>query len=230
MQSANVWKLLRDHRLDESITVNEVQFIVQRINAHFKKDYRDSSLLDYSAFENFIIQAALAIHSRPPNDMRSRPISEMTQKIVDRFREHAQENRIDEKMFEESDPVQSAKPDELKDLNEKLKVNPDLILPEGYKKQATKRLAFEYKIHLHSFDPAYADVLEVLDEILNEKLNIRIIEPYSVTYVQAVAKPILYQTLVDSTMRERSLSSVFPRESRLLKDEGEGLGGNLSRV
>jgi hypothetical protein len=99
MRSANVWKLLRDHKLDEGITINEVQFIVQRINAHFKKEYRDSSLLDYPAFENFIIQAALAIYSRPPYDMRSRPISEMTQKIVDRFREHAQEYRIDEKIF-----------------------------------------------------------------------------------------------------------------------------------
>jgi hypothetical protein len=77
MQSANVWKLLRDHYLDEYITVNEVQFIVQKINAHLKKDYRDSSILDYEVFENFIIQVALAMFSRPPKDMRSHPISDM---------------------------------------------------------------------------------------------------------------------------------------------------------
>lgn len=124
---------------------------------------------------------------------------------------HAQKHRIDEKMFEENDHLQSAKPEELKDLNEKLKENPDYILPEGYKKQTNKKLAFEYKVHLHSFDSSYADVCEVLDQILNEQLGFHILEPYSVTTVQAVAKPILYQTLVDSTMRERSLSSVFPR-------------------
>jgi hypothetical protein len=125
----------------------------------------------------------------------------------------------------------AAKPEELRELNEKLKANPDMILPEGYKKQTTKKLCFEYKIHLHSFDEAYADVLEVLDEILNEKMGIHIVEPYSVTYVQAMAKPILYQTINDSVIRERSLSSIFPRESRLLKEaEGDGNGGNLSRV
>lgn len=47
MQSANVWKLLRDHNLDLFITVKEVQHTVQRINAHLKKEYKDSSLLDF---------------------------------------------------------------------------------------------------------------------------------------------------------------------------------------
>lgn len=37
MQTANVWKWLRDHYLDQYITVNQVQFIVQKINAHLKK-------------------------------------------------------------------------------------------------------------------------------------------------------------------------------------------------
>lgn len=50
MQSANVWKLLKDHRLDEYISVNEVQYLVQKINAHLKKDFRDSSILDYEVF------------------------------------------------------------------------------------------------------------------------------------------------------------------------------------
>jgi hypothetical protein len=52
---------------------------VQKINAHFKKEYRDSSLLDYQAFENFLIQAALTMFSRPPKDMRSRPLTDMVQ-------------------------------------------------------------------------------------------------------------------------------------------------------
>lgn len=50
MQSANVWKLLRDHNLDLFITVKEVQHTVQRINAHLKKEYKDSSLLDFEVF------------------------------------------------------------------------------------------------------------------------------------------------------------------------------------
>jgi hypothetical protein len=37
MQTANVWKLLRDNNLDLFITVKEVQHTVQKINAHLKK-------------------------------------------------------------------------------------------------------------------------------------------------------------------------------------------------
>ena len=37
MQSANVWRLLKDHGLDEYITHKEVHYIVQKTNAHMKK-------------------------------------------------------------------------------------------------------------------------------------------------------------------------------------------------
>lgn len=47
MQSANVWKLLRDHNLDYFITIKEVHHTIQKINANLKKEYKDSSLLDY---------------------------------------------------------------------------------------------------------------------------------------------------------------------------------------
>jgi hypothetical protein len=50
MQTANVWKLFRDHDLDLFITVKEVHFTVQKINAHLKKQYKDSSVLDYEVF------------------------------------------------------------------------------------------------------------------------------------------------------------------------------------
>jgi len=37
MQSANVWRLLKDHALDQYITHKEVHYIVQKINARMKK-------------------------------------------------------------------------------------------------------------------------------------------------------------------------------------------------
>lgn len=50
MQSANAWKLLRDHNLDNFITIKEVHYTIQKINALLKKEYKDSSLLDYEVF------------------------------------------------------------------------------------------------------------------------------------------------------------------------------------
>ena len=87
-------------------------------------------------------------------------------------------------------------------------------MPEGYKKQTIKRLNFDYKFHLQSLNTTYKDVYEVLDEILSDKLAFHIIEAYSVTFVQATARPILYQTQVDYAMKGRSFSSVLPKESK----------------
>lgn len=94
MQTANVWKLIRDHDLDEFITVKEVQFTVQKINSYLKKQYSDSSLLDYEAFENFLIQVALIMFSRPPKDMRSHPLTDMLGEIVAKLKEKAKINNI----------------------------------------------------------------------------------------------------------------------------------------
>lgn len=49
MQLANVWKLLKDHYLDEFITIKEVQRIVQKLNAA-NKTFKDSLLIDFDLF------------------------------------------------------------------------------------------------------------------------------------------------------------------------------------
>jgi hypothetical protein len=37
--------------------------------------------------------------SRPPKDMRAKPISDMLQEIVNKLKEHAHDNKIDERLF-----------------------------------------------------------------------------------------------------------------------------------
>lgn len=72
----------------------------------------------------------------------------MLQEIVIKLKQHAHENKIDEKLFDEIDNYQSTKNEEIKDLNEKLSENPDYILPEGFKKITVKKLVFNYEFHL----------------------------------------------------------------------------------
>lgn len=40
--------------------------------------------------------------SRPPKDMRTHPVSDMLQEIIAKLRQHAHENKIDEKLFEDN--------------------------------------------------------------------------------------------------------------------------------
>lgn len=77
MQVANVWKLFKHYRLDEFMTIREAQYLVQKVNALKKKTYGDNSLLDFVAFQDFIIQASLTMFTRPPKDLSGQSISKM---------------------------------------------------------------------------------------------------------------------------------------------------------
>lgn len=68
--------------------------------------------------------------------------------MVNKLREHAHEQRIDDKLFDENETIMSNKSMEVAELNLKLAENPDFILPEGYKKHTVKKVKFEYSFNL----------------------------------------------------------------------------------
>lgn len=72
-----IWKLLKDHSLDEFISVKEVQYLIKKINTKLDKRFDDMSCLDYEGFEQFIIQASFSMFTRPPKDLSGHPVSEM---------------------------------------------------------------------------------------------------------------------------------------------------------
>lgn len=69
--------MIKEHNLDEFITVREIQALCKKINLHLNKKMDDPTSLDYEGFEQFIVQASYTMFTRPPNDMRGHPISEM---------------------------------------------------------------------------------------------------------------------------------------------------------
>lgn len=86
LYSSSLWKLLRDHTLDEFITVKEMQYISKRINARLKKEFDDATILDYEGFEQFIIQASYVMFTRPPLDLRGHPIAQMVRETLSRLK------------------------------------------------------------------------------------------------------------------------------------------------
>ena len=63
-------------------------------------------------------------------------------------------------------------------MNEKLIENPDYILPEGYKKFTNKKLEFDYQVKVDEsigVSEDHQEIMEVLDEILFEKLGFHVI-------------------------------------------------------
>eukprot|EP00919_Chromeraceae_sp_WS-2016_P028599 GHVR01067663.1.p1 GENE.GHVR01067663.1~~GHVR01067663.1.p1 ORF type:complete len:130 (-),score=12.02 GHVR01067663.1:782-1171(-) len=129
MQTANVWKLCKDHTLNEFVSIREVQSLVYKVNNRLKNELKDSSLLDFDAFEEFIIQVSMVMFSRPPKDLRGYPISKMVEEVFFRFKLYASENKIDERLFEDMESVAYSDTEIIQNLNENLRENQDYILP-----------------------------------------------------------------------------------------------------
>ena len=108
--------------------------------------------------------------SRPPKDLRAKPVSDMFQEMINKFKEHARTNKIDEKLFDEPDNYRPDKVEEIKAINENLAENPDYILPEGYKKVTIKKFVFDYQVKVDEsigVSEYHQDVLEVIDQIFS---------------------------------------------------------------
>ncbi len=75
MQIASCWKMFKDFELDEFMTIREAQYLAQKINTIKKKSYHDTSLLDFEAFEDMIIQTSLTMFTRSPKNLTGHTIS-----------------------------------------------------------------------------------------------------------------------------------------------------------
>ncbi len=69
--------------------------------------------------------------SRPPKNLSGHSISYMVEETFYRFRLYAAENKIDSRLFEDENTVIAAEngDESVGSLNQKLKENPDYILP-----------------------------------------------------------------------------------------------------
>lgn len=94
LYSKSVWKFLKDSSLDEFLKVKECQDICKNVNMKLKKSFQDPTGLDYEGFEEFILQVSFAMFTRPPKDLRGRPVSEMVEETFAHLKLHSHKNHI----------------------------------------------------------------------------------------------------------------------------------------
>ncbi len=74
------------------------------------------------------------------------------------------------------DEISALEQDEsIASLNAQLRKNPDYILPEGYKKVVDKKVEYFHNIALDAFNESYTDVLNILDELVFEKIGFHLL-------------------------------------------------------
>lgn len=82
-------------------------------------------------------------------------------------------------LYEDPDVTTIGDQEVLKELNKRLKDQPDFILPEGYYKVQEKEQVFSYKLPWYisqGIGEAKTVALEVLDQIMSEKMGFHILE------------------------------------------------------
>jgi hypothetical protein len=69
--------MLKDHGLESYITPKEVQILARRVNYHLNSTKDDPELLDFEAFKSMMVQISFTMFTRPPKDLRGRPVGDM---------------------------------------------------------------------------------------------------------------------------------------------------------
>jgi len=192
MNMAEITKFLKDHGFTQKhITKEELPALIRLINLKKVKRF-DLTALTYSGFLEFVMQAAHFIYSRKPYFMNNRPLVEQIKEFFAQMEKSAKERGESMVLFEDPDLTVMADPELLRALNKKLLENPEYPVPEGFKKVKEKTLTSSYQVpYFIKMSDSTKLALEVLDDLVFEKLQFHILEPMVKSKTITKIRPII---------------------------------------
>ncbi|KAL4496244.1 hypothetical protein ABPG72_012981 [Tetrahymena utriculariae] len=159
-----------------------------------QNEVKDVKSFDFQGFQDYIVQFAGYIYSKPPEDLRHLPLSASLQKVFDHMREITKKKGQSTAFFDDYDNLFFGETEVIKQFNKKLEENPDYPLPQGYKKVKEKEIKFEYALDPQGILPmkeSFKYAYLVLNDLFQEQLKFSIIEPKSATKEVVKAQPLI---------------------------------------
>lgn len=223
---AELLKLLSDHDFDKRyITKEEVAAILRLVN--FKKIKKnDLTAMDYPGFLEWIIQTAIYIFTKPPEDKSHFPPVECLHAFLRKLEKAEKAKGGSTILFEDPDATSIGDSTLLNALNKKIKEDPNYPIPEGYKKVKEKDIIYDYKLPDYiPIDPAKKFCMELLDDLINKQFEFHFLEPI-ITYKETLkVKPIIRKQFKDEAegrATPRYLQSLDKRQKpKELTDKGK---------
>lgn len=223
---AELLKFLKDHDFDKRyITKEEVAAILRLVN--FKKiNKSDLTAMDYPGFLEWVIQAAIFIFTKPPEDKSHFPPVECLHSFLRKLEKGQKDKGASTILFEDPDATTVGDATLLNALNKKIKEDPNYPVPEGYKKVTERDIVYDYKL------PEYIPIaknkriaMEILDDILFDKLQIHFLEPI-ISYKETLkVKPVIRKQFKNDSNEKttpRYLQSLDKRQKpKELTDKGK---------
>lgn len=204
LSESEFYKLLKDQGVTNSmISSDELTSLLKSFC--FKQQSRQIKL-NFSEFQEMLIQTAVFLYSRPPKDFSHFPPAISLKILFEHFRTASVEKGILTKFYDEPDPGVGDK-EVVKKLNLLLEKDPSMLLPEGFRKIIEKEIEIVYKVPEIGLTENMSVVLNVLDEILAKCLGVHLLEPIIVLKTVTRARGVLFKPQIETISQMGSFSS-----------------------
>lgn len=146
---SDILKFCRDYEISQAFGISKryIQNLVKKINMTFIS-YKYLNNLDLEKFNIFILNLAYRCFSQDYNDLRFLPAGKMLEQLIKFVASAAKKKGESTSMFRDPDLVANGANvdvNQLNIINKNLFFNPDLNVPDVYKKVTEKAQYHQYK-------------------------------------------------------------------------------------
>ena len=133
--------------------------------------------VDFPGFLGIFSQIAYFAYSREPQDLSHLPPAASVKTLVDTFRRETKASKQSTDLYDDPDPGSGDK-DVVKELTKLLALNPDTVLPAGYKRVTEQDVSVGFGVPVGlGLSEGWRVALELLDEVTAAALGVHILEP-----------------------------------------------------
>ena len=100
LHTSAIFKMLKDHGMETYITPREIKIMARKVNYKKGSTKDDPELLDFEGFKEMVIQMSFTMFTRPPKDLRGRPVAEMMEEFFSMVKLYATDNKFNVQLFE----------------------------------------------------------------------------------------------------------------------------------
>jgi hypothetical protein len=119
-----------------------------------------------------LVQLSFLLAQRPPHNAQHTPPFQALQQFITHCRGVTQNKGQSTALYDDPDSQYFSQSEVIREYNERLKTNPEYILPEGFKKIALPDLQFQFRVSAKLGIPeAHAVGYEIMSAILAEALG-----------------------------------------------------------
>ena len=198
ISASDIWAFCRENELGGFISLSEIQELVRLVNAEFGENRKGGDLYSLSlvTFPEFFVQMAYRCFSRAPTDLRGQHLGTILDATFALVARAMKRRGLSTLVIEEPEVLAlRGDPRTIRLYNERLREEPELEPPEGYKKYRDVEFKTYPMLGLRMakrFPQQHLDCFEIVHELLLGVFGTSLIEPitFEIDVQKVRPKPI----------------------------------------